>query len=156
MGARDELFPNENLLRRIAPAEFAGPWSIMTGLESTAAFSERALAIGLDSGFSKKMTDKDPDTYGKLAFVCSCRRASGDDAPLFNAVKDLTGEKVPAKEVMVLRRLWFEPIRGRSSHWYKLLLAHSGCPRPCLVCWQGASPGQGLAFNEKDASFPVS
>ena len=80
----------------------------MAGLESTAAFSERALTIGLDSDFLKKMTDKGLDTYGKLAFVCSCKPASGDDAPLFKAVKDLIGEDVPAKEHMVLRRLWFE------------------------------------------------
>ena len=58
--------------------------------------------------FCGKLVDKKLDTFGKLAFVCSCRPASGDDAPLFQAVKDLIGEAVPADQTMVLRRLWYE------------------------------------------------
>ena len=80
----------------------------MAGLESVAAFGERAIQIGMDAAFLKELTDKHIDTFGKLAFVCSCRPNSGDDAPLFKAVKDLIGKDVPQKETMTLRRLWFE------------------------------------------------
>ena len=58
----------------------------------------------MDAAFLKKLVDKKLDTFGKLAFVCSCRPASGDDAPLFQAVKDLLGEDVPADQTMILRR----------------------------------------------------
>ena len=75
----------------------------MAGLESAPAFAERANQIGMDAAFLGKLVDK------KLAtFVCSCRPASGDDTPLFQAVKDLIGEAVPADQTMVLRRLWYE------------------------------------------------
>ena len=40
--------------------------------------------------------------------MSSCKPNSGDDKPLFDAVKDLIGKDVPAKETMTLRRLWFE------------------------------------------------
>ena len=80
----------------------------MAGLESTAAFAERAIQVGMDPAFFKELADKHLDTFGKLAFVCSCRPNSGDDAPLFQAVKDLIGKDVPQKETMTLRRLWFE------------------------------------------------
>ena len=81
---------------------------LMAGLESAAAFAERAAQIGMDAAFLKELTDKHLDTFGKLAFVCSCRPNSGDDKALFDAVKDLIGKDVPAKETMTLRRLWFE------------------------------------------------
>ena len=80
----------------------------MAGLESTAAFAERTTQIGMDASFLKELTDKHLDTFGKLAFVCSCRPNSGDDKPLFEAVKDLIGKDVPQKETTTLRRLWFE------------------------------------------------
>ena len=80
----------------------------MSGLESTHAFAERAGQIGMDPGFLQKVMDKSLDAFGKLAFVCSSRPASGDDAPLFKAVKDLIGEEVPPSQTMVLRRLWYE------------------------------------------------
>ena len=80
----------------------------MAGLESAPAFAERANQIGMDAAFLGKLVDKKLDTFGKLAFVCSCRPASGDDTPLFQAVKDLIGEAVPADQTMVLRRLWYE------------------------------------------------
>ena len=80
----------------------------MSGLESTHAFAERAGQIGMDPVFLQKVMDKSLDTFGKLAFVCSSRPASGDDAPLFKAVKDLIGEEVPPSQTMVLRRLWYE------------------------------------------------
>ena len=36
----------------------------------------------------QKMIDKNLDTFGKLAFVCSCKPAIRDDTPLFKAVKE--------------------------------------------------------------------
>ena len=80
----------------------------MSGLESTHAFAERAGQIGMDPVFLQKVMDKSLDAFGKLAFVCSSRPASGDDAPLFKAVKDLIGEDAPPSQTMVLRRLWYE------------------------------------------------
>ena len=58
----------------------------MAGLESTAAFAERAVQVGMDPSFFKELADKNLGAFGKLAFVCSCRLNSGDDNPLFQAV----------------------------------------------------------------------
>ena len=83
----------------------------MAGLESTAAFAQPPIQVGMDPSdpsFFKELADKHLDTFGKLAFVCSCRPNSGDDTPLFQAVKDLIGKDFPQKETMTLRRLWFE------------------------------------------------
>ncbi|CAE7252640.1 unnamed protein product, partial [Symbiodinium sp. CCMP2456] len=59
----------------------------MAGLESAPAFIDRAKQIGISEDLLGKLTSKNLDTYGKLAFVCSSKPSSGDDAPLFDALK---------------------------------------------------------------------
>ena len=79
----------------------------MSGLESTPAFKERALQIGMEQTFLDALLAAGVNTYGKLAFVCSSRPSSGNDDALFTALKDLTGT-VPQSQVMIVRRLWYE------------------------------------------------
>ena len=80
----------------------------MSGLESTPAFTERALQIGMEQTFLDALLAAGVNTYGKLAFVCSSRPSSGNDDALFAALKDLTGNLVPQSQVMIVRRLWYE------------------------------------------------
>jgi len=80
----------------------------MAGLESAPAFIDRAKQIGISEDLLGKLTSKNLDTYGKLAFVCSSKPSSGDDTPLFDALKTLLGAEVPVEQNMVVRRLWYE------------------------------------------------
>ena len=80
----------------------------MAGLESVPAFTERAKQIGISDELLKKFTDKNLDTYGKLAFICSSRPSSGDDKALFDSIKELTGSEVPVEQQSIVRRLWYE------------------------------------------------
>ncbi|CAE7272894.1 unnamed protein product, partial [Symbiodinium sp. CCMP2592] len=80
----------------------------MAGLESVPAFTDRAKQIGISEDLLKKLLAKSLDTFGKLAFVCSSKPSSGDDAPLFEALKTLIGSEVPVEQHMVIRRLWYE------------------------------------------------
>eukprot|EP00439_Symbiodinium_sp_Y106_P016740 s4799_g2.t1 len=63
----------------------------MAGLESVPAFTERAKQIGISEELLKKFIEKNLDTNGKLAFICSSRPSSGDDKALFDSIKELTG-----------------------------------------------------------------
>ncbi|CAE7833708.1 unnamed protein product [Symbiodinium sp. CCMP2592] len=81
---------------------------LMAGLESVPAFTDRAKQIGISEDLLKKLLAKSLDTFGKLAFVCSSKPSSGDDTPLFEALKTLIGSEVPVEQHMVIRRLWYE------------------------------------------------
>ncbi|CAE7648128.1 unnamed protein product [Symbiodinium sp. CCMP2592] len=81
---------------------------LMAGLESVPAFTDRAKQIGISEELLNKLIAKNLNTYGKLAFVCSSKPSSGDDTPLFEALKTLLGSEVPVEQHMVIRRLWYE------------------------------------------------
>ncbi|CAE7419748.1 unnamed protein product [Symbiodinium sp. CCMP2592] len=87
------------------PGEHPG---LMAGLESVPAFTDRAKQIGISEDLLNKLLAKSLDTFGKLAFVCSSKPSSGDDTPLFEALKTLIGSEVPVEQHMVIRRLWYE------------------------------------------------
>ncbi|CAE7245188.1 unnamed protein product [Symbiodinium sp. CCMP2592] len=80
----------------------------MAGLESVPAFTDRAKQIGISEELLNKLLAKNLNTFGKLAFVCSSKPSSGDDTPLFEALKTLIGSEVPVEQHMVIRRLWYE------------------------------------------------
>ena len=80
----------------------------MAGLESVPAFTERAKQIGISEELLKKFIEKNLDTNGKLAFICSSRPSSGDDKALFDSIKELTGSEVPVEQQSIVRRLWYE------------------------------------------------
>ena len=84
------------------------PWAIMAGLESWPAFQARALEIQMTSDFLDALKVVGIDSFGKLAFICAANPASGDDAPLRNAVETLLGSAVDEPQMIPLRRLWFE------------------------------------------------
>lgn len=80
----------------------------MSGLESKPSFRARAIEIGAEEAYVDALVAAGVDSFGKLAFICGASPASGDDAPLTQAVTDLLGAAPSAAEMMILRRLWFE------------------------------------------------
>ena len=80
----------------------------MAGLESVPAFTERAKQIGISEELLNKLIEKNLDTYGKLAFICSSRPSSGDDSALFDSINSLIGSEVPAEQRSIVHRLWCE------------------------------------------------
>ena len=80
----------------------------MAGLESWPAFQARALEIQMANECLEALKLVGIDSFGKLAFICAANPASGDDAPLRNAVEALLGSAVDEAHMIPLRRLWFE------------------------------------------------
>ena len=80
----------------------------MAGLESEAAFVERAKAIGMREDFLKGLQSAGVKTFGKLAYICAGGPKAGDDGPLLAAVKTLTGNEPAGADLIDLRRLWAE------------------------------------------------
>ena len=80
----------------------------MAGLESEAAFAERAKAIGMREDFLKGLQSAGVKTFGKLAYICAGGPKAGDDGPLLAAVKTLTGNEPAGADLIDLRRLWAE------------------------------------------------
>ncbi|CAE7244295.1 RE1 [Symbiodinium sp. CCMP2592] len=110
-----DVVPMPFEMRVPGPIEISGVFlasehktGLMAGLESVPAFTDRAKQIGISEDLLTKLLAKSLDTFGKLAFVCSSKPSSGDDTPLFEALKTLIGSEVPVEQHMVIRRLWYE------------------------------------------------
>ncbi|CAE7294808.1 unnamed protein product [Symbiodinium sp. CCMP2592] len=110
-----DVVPMPFEMRVLGPIEISGVFlasehktGLMAGLESVPAFTDRAKQIGISEDLLTKLLAKSLDTFGKLAFVCSSKPSSGDDTPLFEALKTLIGSEVPVEQHMVIRRLWYE------------------------------------------------
>lgn len=77
-------------------------------LESSAAFAERALQIGVEQWIVDKFVAKDFSTFGRFAFAIAHSPQSQDERPFKNFVDDLLDTEATAAQLAVLRRLFFE------------------------------------------------
>ena len=80
----------------------------MTTVESVAAFTARALSIGLAPDVSQLLKDGGLDTFGKYAYSSAYTPGSSDEAPFIVLLKHILSRDPTAQEVAVLRRLYFE------------------------------------------------
>ena len=77
-------------------------------LESTAAFAERAKAIGVEQWIIQKFQEKSMDTYGRFAFAITYSSQHPNDKPLADFVESVVEREVSADQMATLRRLFFE------------------------------------------------
>ena len=77
-------------------------------LESTAAFAERAKAIGVEQWIIQKFQEKSMDTYGRFAFAITYSPQHPNDKPLADFVESVVEREVSADQMATLRRLFFE------------------------------------------------
>ena len=87
----------------------------MSGLESTPAFKERALQIGMEQTVLDALLAAGVNTYGKLAFVCSSRPSSGNDDALLMRQR---GFRILEAKVNSIQAAWtsdfLNKVQGRS------------------------------------------
>ena len=79
-----------------------------SALESTAAFAERAKAIGVEQWIIQKFQEKHMDTYGRFAFAITYSPQHPNDKPLVDFVESVVEQEVGADQMATLRRLFFE------------------------------------------------
>ena len=79
-----------------------------SALESTAAFAERAKAIGVEQWIIQKFQEKHMDTYGRFAFAITYSPQHPNDKPLVDFVESGVEREVGADQMATLRRLFFE------------------------------------------------
>ena len=79
-----------------------------SALESTAAFAERAKAIGVEQWIIQKFQEKHMDTYGRFAFAITYSPQHPNDKPLSDFVESVVDREVSADQMATLRRLFFE------------------------------------------------
>lgn len=77
-------------------------------LESEAAFSDRAAAIGLDAGIVAAMKAAGFATFGTYAFATAYTPQSMDETPFKNFLERVVGREPTDSEFAMLRRLFFE------------------------------------------------
>ena len=80
----------------------------MAGLESSAVFENRALAIGIDAAVVRALQLSGLDTFGKYAFSCAYQPGAADEAPLKNLLTEALGAEPSIATFAPLRRLYFE------------------------------------------------
>ncbi len=76
-------------------------------LESTAAFADRAKAIGVEPWIIQKFQEKHMDTYGRFAFDVTYSPEHPNDRPLVEFVESIAERAVGADQMATLRRLFF-------------------------------------------------
>jgi hypothetical protein len=81
---------------------------VMSTVESEAAFSARALSIGLHSDVLKLLRDGGLDTFGKYAYSSAYTPGSSDEKPFVQLLTTILGRDPTVQELAVLRRLYFE------------------------------------------------
>ena len=79
-----------------------------SALESTAAFADRAKAIGVEQWIIDKFKEKHMDTYGRFAFSVTYSPEQPNDRPLVDFVEGIVETRVSADQMATLRRLFFE------------------------------------------------
>ena len=109
-----EIFQMYNLVRKqwwISSLIVAHTISLAmasSALESTAAFAERAKAIGVEQWIIQKFQEKHMDTYGRFAFAITYSPQHPNDKPLSDFVESVVDREVSADQMATLRRLFFE------------------------------------------------
>ena len=79
-----------------------------SGVDSSAVFSARALAIGISSAVVQLFVDASMDTMSKFAFGCSFQPHSPDESPLTEMFRTVLTRAPTISETAQLRRLWYE------------------------------------------------
>ena len=79
-----------------------------SALESTAAFADRAKAIGVEQWIIAKFQEKHMDTYGRFAFSVTYSPQQPNDRPLVDFIEGIVETRVSADQMATLRRLFFE------------------------------------------------
>ena len=77
-------------------------------LESSAAFSERALSIGVEQWIVDKFSEKHFASFGKLAFAIPYTPQNADDTPFKQFIEDIIEQPPSQDQLATLRRLFFE------------------------------------------------
>ena len=80
----------------------------MTTVESEAAFSARALSIGLQPDVLKLLVDGGLNTFGTYAYSCAYTPGSPDEKPFKDLLVTVLGREPTVQELAILRRLYFE------------------------------------------------
>ena len=80
----------------------------MSGLESSAVFESRALAIGITPATLSALQAAGLDTFGKYAFSCSYQPGSSDETSLKELLTTVLGAEPTVGTFAPLRRLYFE------------------------------------------------
>lgn len=97
-------------------------------LESSAAFSERALAVGVEQWIVDKCAGKNFASFGRLAFAIPYTPQNADDIPFTQFIENIIEQPPSQDQLATLRRLFFEahtmgPCRCQESR--------GGYTRPC-------------------------
>ena len=79
-----------------------------SAIDSEATFTARALELGMEKGFLDLLIKANVKSLGALAFVSPYQIGQADEKPLIDAVRDLIRRDVTTRELIPLRRLWFE------------------------------------------------
>ena len=111
------------------PARCRAAPRVAMAAESTAAFKERVVQLGLEE-FWGAFTRRSWTTYGTFAYSSSCAPESQDDFKfLADVVKELLGSETHAKTAVV-RRLCFEICIGATAElWRRHERAEDEAPR---------------------------
>ena len=83
---------------------FASPWI----MDSSAAFCERAKALGLPETSLTKLGDAKLATFGSFAFLSSFQPGSTDEKPFVEALSNVLGSTPEQAELACWRRLYYE------------------------------------------------
>ncbi|CAE7215912.1 gpt [Symbiodinium sp. CCMP2592] len=77
-------------------------------IDSEATFAARATELGMERALLDLLVNNNVKTMGALAFVSPYQIGQADEKPLLEALKALIGRDLTAKELIPVRRLWFE------------------------------------------------
>ncbi|CAE7311611.1 gpt [Symbiodinium sp. CCMP2592] len=77
-------------------------------IDSEATFAARATELGMERDLLDLFVKNNVKTMGALAFVSPYQIGQADEKPLLEALKALIGRDLTAKELIPVRRLWFE------------------------------------------------
>ncbi len=80
----------------------------MSGIESTAVFEHRALAIGVPPATLALLQSNGLDSFGKYAFSCAYQPGAPDELPLKQLLTTVLGAEPNVGDFATLRRLYYE------------------------------------------------